>query len=529
MESHSRSLRSKEGKTPIQKPLCRLCECPTSDGHVLASQVDRFKLRKWAMEVMNLTEEDENLPDVVEEDALICYFCIWQAEFGDESGDEAVAWWPKNLELEENAKVLRENYSVGEVEQCWVQLEEVDLAEYTKKIPETRKFFSGECIYCGNRFNKLMDHVRLMHKDAIKCGIRGCMTYFHTEEEKEQHMQQNLHAKRNKPRESSIVVCEFCQNVKFCSSLDAWRHHMKRVHPDFPVRCPQLRCIEYFKTKSEMIVHVNSWHKRGINQEIFECKHCEYYSRVESHLRQHEQRRHMPKIFKCDICDAKFGSKRLLKTHYSLSHTFDKCKSCGLDVSLESKSRHRKPLVCPKCNLSLECSGLYQLHRKSCRETVSRCEECGKTFNTSRQLNHHSRKVHTKTAIVFCEHCNHSTYIKRRMRLHMERKHLPKTIKCEDCNKLYGSEYFLKDHKSKVHSFLRCAECAREIGRHKMYKHQTVKTCHRCKCKFKCLGLLENHRRSCWKINFQCDKCPNIYITKKGLFNHIVRTHNDAS
>ncbi|XP_065345418.1 uncharacterized protein LOC135942974 [Cloeon dipterum] len=122
MERHCRTRRIREMQPPqlprvgeakpaIQKPLCRLCECPTSDGHVLASQVDRFKLRKWAMQVMNLTEEDENLPDVVEEDALICYFCIWQAEFGDESGDEAVAWWPKNLDLEENAKVLRENYS----------------------------------------------------------------------------------------------------------------------------------------------------------------------------------------------------------------------------------------------------------------------------------------------------------------------------------------------------------------------------------------------------------------------------------
>ncbi|XP_065346189.1 uncharacterized protein LOC135943545 [Cloeon dipterum] len=115
MESNSRNLRSQVGKPPIQKLLCRLCECPTSDGHVLASQVDRFKLRKWAMEVMNLTEEDENLPDVVEEDSLICYFCIWQAEFGDESGDEAVAWWPKNLDLEENVKVLRENYSSMEL------------------------------------------------------------------------------------------------------------------------------------------------------------------------------------------------------------------------------------------------------------------------------------------------------------------------------------------------------------------------------------------------------------------------------
>ncbi|CAB3379096.1 Hypothetical predicted protein [Cloeon dipterum] len=216
-------------KTGIQKPLCRLCECPTSDGHVLASQVDRFKLRKWAMKVMNLTERDENLPEVVGEDALICYFCIWQAEFGDESGDEAVAWWPKNLDLNKNARVLRENYSVGDVEQCWVQLEEIDLAEYEKELakkPKKKTYRSGVCFYCGIGYMDLMQHVKVMHKEAIKCEILGCRTFFHTVEEKERHMQKNFHGGSRKIR------CNNCETVKLYSTLQLWRRHMRFNHPE---------------------------------------------------------------------------------------------------------------------------------------------------------------------------------------------------------------------------------------------------------------------------------------------------------
>ncbi|XP_065351322.1 zinc finger protein 490-like [Cloeon dipterum] len=495
MERQSRSLiRSQVGKTRIQKSLCRLCECPTSDGHVHASQVDRFKLRKWAMEVMNLTEEDKNLPDVVEEDALICYFCIWQAEFGDESGDKAVAWWPKNLDLEENAKVLRENYSVGEVEQCWVQLEEVDLAKYEKEIPKKRKYVSGVCFYCGKRYTQLAGHVKKKHKEAIKCGIWGCMTYFHTKEEKEQHMQHYLHKKREKPCESKNFRCNFCEIGKLYSSLKSRRQHINRKHPEL-VACSLVGCIEYFKSKPDMILHINSWHNRGTNQNLFQCEHCEYFTTSKYVLRKHEQAKHMPQTFKCDGCDASFGSKCLVKLHYKKFHTFDVCKSCGQDVAYGIKEHHRTPSVCSKCKLKFTCSGLYQLHRKSCKQAPYSCKECGESFNVCNKLNNHVRKFHTlfKNIKLRCDHCDYSTFEKGRMAEHMQWRHLPKTIKCGECNQLFASECIFKKHKHMRHEYVRCAECDKEMSRHNMFKHRTIKTCRRCKCKFKCSGLLAKH------------------------------------
>ncbi|XP_065337445.1 zinc finger protein 569-like [Cloeon dipterum] len=524
MERRSMSLRSQVGKTPIQKPLCRLCECPTSDGHVLASQVDRFKLRKWAMEVMNLTEEDENLPDVVEEDALICYFCIWQAEFGDESGDEAVAWWPKNLDLDENAKVLRENYSVGEVEQCWVQLEEIDLAKYEKKIPK-RKYGSEVCFYCGKRYDYLMQHVKLMHRDAIKCGIRGCTTYFHTVEEKELHMQQDLHEKRNKPCESGKIRCKFCRNSKLYSSRILWRTHMKRMHPEL-VACSRVGCQDYFKSKSEMILHINSFHKQGINQDLFQCKHCDYFTTKKFRLRLHQQWKHLPKMFKCDSCEASFGSKYLVNYHNNQFHRFDKCKSCGQDVSLAYKAVHRRLSLCTKCKLKFKCSGLYQLHRKSCKQNPYICKECGESFNVYLKFNRHVRKFHSKTASFRCDHCDYSTFETGRMAWHMQYRHLPKIIKCGDCNKLFGSKSILKSHKERSHKYVRCAECAKEISNQNILFHRKVKTCRHCEFKFKCSGLLANH--ICLEgNNLFCDKCPKVYRSRKGLCAHIVRMHID--
>ncbi|XP_065345460.1 zinc finger protein 23-like [Cloeon dipterum] len=406
-------LRGKEGKIPIQKPLCRLCECPTSDGHVLASQVDRFKLRKWAMKIMNLTENDENLPEVVGEDALICYFCIWQAEFGDESGDETVAWWPRNLDLEENARVLRKNYSVGEVEQCWVQLEEVDLAKYTKESPKKRKFDidlakykkeipkrrnrSGVCFYCGRRFNGLMEHIKSKHKKAIKCGIRGCATYFHTEKEKEQHMKQNFHEKGNKPQESKKIRCKYCETVYFFSSSMTRRRHMNRMHPELPVPCTRVGCKEYFKSKSEMILHINSLHKQAVNQDLYLCKHCEYFTTKKKMLRRHEEAKHMPKIFKCDSCDAKFGAKWIVNKHFKRFHTFEKCKCCGQNVTRGLMENHRKPSFCCRCKLRFKCSGLYKLHWKKCKQTLFSCKECGEAFNKRRILDGHVKRFHTKS------------------------------------------------------------------------------------------------------------------------------------
>ncbi|XP_065344828.1 oocyte zinc finger protein XlCOF6-like [Cloeon dipterum] len=513
-----------KGKSGIQKPLCRLCDCPTSDGYVLASQVDRFKLRRWAMKVLDMPATDGNLPMLIGEDHLICYFCLWKAEFADESGDESVAWWPKNLDLEENTQILKENYAAGDVEQCWVQLEEIDLEEYTnKESPEKREFDidqakyvkkitnkrnnNGECIYCGKKYNELNKHVKYMHKDAIRCGIRGCGTYFYSEEDKKQHMQQVSHKKRNKPREK--IPCKFCKNITLFSTLKLWRRHMIHDHPEFPVRCSRVGCREYFKSKSEMILHFNSSFKRTINQE-----YCEYYTSVDSHLRKNEEARLSQKIFKCDSCDAEFGSKLILETHYKECHTLNKCKSCGQDVALGS---HRKPTFCSKCKLKFK----KRLRKKSCKQTIFSREERGKSFRR-RML-----KCHEETNFR-CFHCDFSSSDKSNLTTHMQRRHFPKTIKCEECDKLFSCESILKLHKNSWHEYVDCSECDQEVRRQNVQEHLRVKTCHRCKRNFRCSGLYQLHRKSCKQTLFTCKECGKTFEMCCKLKVHVQTVHTKS-
>ncbi|CAB3386809.1 Hypothetical predicted protein [Cloeon dipterum] len=147
----------------FQKALCLICERPTADGAVLAVHVDKEKLQTWFLNVCEY-EMDQEIYD----DDLICYFCTWDAEFlwkFDRMADEALVWWPaRNSDhLDDAAKELRKNYFEGKLEQCWVQLEKIEL-------PNTLILFLAICIEQVE-----MAKSRGNRKFIIKCcGRKSC-------------------------------------------------------------------------------------------------------------------------------------------------------------------------------------------------------------------------------------------------------------------------------------------------------------------------------------------------------------------
>ncbi|CAB3385700.1 Hypothetical predicted protein [Cloeon dipterum] len=141
----------------FQKELCLICERPTADGAVLALHVDQGKLQEWFLNVC-----EHQLVEEIEDEDLICYFCAWQAEFlwrFNGMSDEALIWW--NLDLDDAAKELRKHYFEGNIEQCWVQLEEFDLPERGEEEIEKDEVelesetqsnicsVKKKCLYCG--------------------------------------------------------------------------------------------------------------------------------------------------------------------------------------------------------------------------------------------------------------------------------------------------------------------------------------------------------------------------------------------
>jgi hypothetical protein len=55
--------------------LCRLCECPVSDGGVRVDQLDAAKLSKWWLCKIGTDFQ----PEESEIGEIICNFCIWDA------------------------------------------------------------------------------------------------------------------------------------------------------------------------------------------------------------------------------------------------------------------------------------------------------------------------------------------------------------------------------------------------------------------------------------------------------------------
>ncbi|CAB3385032.1 Hypothetical predicted protein [Cloeon dipterum] len=156
----------------LQTELCLICERPTADGAVLAVHVDKEKLHEWILNVCG-----HELAEEIEDEDKICYFCLWHAEFQwkfDEMTDEKLVWW--NLDLDDAAGELRKNYFEGNLEQCWVQLEKIDLPKSAdgeeRRIDEAEtQSTRWECIYCGKRFKysyNMYKHVKKMHKEAIR-------------------------------------------------------------------------------------------------------------------------------------------------------------------------------------------------------------------------------------------------------------------------------------------------------------------------------------------------------------------------
>ncbi|CAB3388604.1 Hypothetical predicted protein [Cloeon dipterum] len=167
----------------LQKALCMICELPTADGAISAVQVDKDKLQTWFLNVCG-----HEMAEEVDDDDLICYFCLWHAEFQlkfDEMADENLVWWNLDLDLDDAARELRRNYFEGKLEQCWVQLEKIELPKSADG--EERQIDEAEiqprqwkCIYCRKKVKyarNLTRHMNGKHKEAIrwllKEDIRG--------------------------------------------------------------------------------------------------------------------------------------------------------------------------------------------------------------------------------------------------------------------------------------------------------------------------------------------------------------------
>lgn len=188
--------------------------------------------------------------------------------------------------------------------------------------------------------------------------------------------------KHGKTHAQGIFPCEVC-NKSFTTQTKK-RNHMKGVHTNsgwLRNKCPQ--CPEVFASYYERSEHLVKLHNAV--PVVHPCNACNKVYKKKYELNRHIRHHHLQqKSFLCDLCNARFYSKRGLSDHF-IRHTGGEMASCDVCGKTFSRTRTLKEHM--------------KIHED---DTRYQCEVCKKTFMQKNSLKSHMR-LHQDDLDIFKE------------------------------------------------------------------------------------------------------------------------------
>lgn len=406
-----------------------------------------------------------------------------------------------------------------------------------------RKSFKHICDYCGMAYetkNSLVAHMKRKHgPDAL-------------------------------PDDREERTCDICALV--FKGMARLRMHMRRKHGAFQESfkhvCPDCG-LTYDKQRS-LIVHMQRKHSNQTKAEMsrwYNCMFCQkMFTKRETYAR-HVQRKHriaddikqepedLAEIesykneqtgeITCKECPLVFSSINFLKLHMRRKHNALKedfrlkCRICNLSYDkIESLKRHvrrkhDKGSHCEVCNKQFDTREMYLNHSHT--KVIRECSICGLIFASQGGLAKHLRCTHKidSPKTIFCNLCNEGFHEKRQLKPHFMKVHLKVSYTCKHCKKVFKAK--------------------ESYRRHVLFKHPTVnrvnkqqQKCDQCNELFNdefelCRHINFVHRRTPddmpdnimeikkeevdIKMNFQCTKCTEVYLTWDDLKSHYEQYH----
>ena len=172
--------------------------------------------------------------------------------------------------------------------------------------------------------------------------------------------------------------------------------------------------------------------------------------------------------FQCKTCDYKSPSITLLEKHEKAYHkvtVVHNCEECGkiftrtADLNQHKVSCHeKKQYPCNKCDYKSPSTTLLDEHEKSYHHVtvVHNCDECNKIFSGIDDLNQHKVSCHDNKQYP-CNQCDFKATTKQKVRLHIDIEH---TIKAKN-----KSQYVPKR--------IKCEECEKKFNKKETFeKHK---------------------------------------------------------
>ncbi|XP_055849283.1 zinc finger protein 665 [Episyrphus balteatus] len=306
-----------------------------------------------------------------------------------------------------------------------IEKEELDLDE---SVPKKRRSRGA-----------LRKKLKFFKKDRVyECKF--CAKVYHIKKPYEKHLR-TLHKQTDEELrelfkdEDKDIPDEYVHRCPICSKIYLMAKrlttHLTFHGPDGSLihKCPGY-CKMYFRTKEEAMDHAKEMHK-----ECFHCNICDKYSQspdaLKIHKRTHfEQRRQANRNLICDKCAKSFASRTSLNDHTR--------SNCGKD-----------PLYrCEICDKKFSTAGILKTHSLLHKdETPYACDKCGKTFKIKAQYKTHIKMKHTDYKPFKCELCPKAYPYRESLLTHMTVHTGLKRYACNGCSKRFTCISNLQAHR----------------------------------------------------------------------------------
>ena len=303
------------------------------------------------------------------------------------------------------------------------------------------------------------------------------------------------------------------------------------------------KCNQNFDEKEAIFQHMASTHRN--DQKKIPCPECKTTFIKVTKLRTHYKEVHEgKKTHKCPYCDNCFSRQGKLRVHIKKIHKGDKavkCKICDVEFSEKNEWKEHvaavhegvNPYQCYICGKMYASKHILLNHIQGVHEGFSvKCQECDKVFTTQKALKGHVNSVHLKN-YFFCEICGKSFNYKSILKNHIETTHEVSENQCDLCGKFYATERHLKLHKKEFHNkVIKCDNCDKLFGsRTKLNFHVQIvhkSKDHQCPhCDYEGTPFnLSCHVKKMHGEQISCDKCEKIFYNEKSFQNHVKNSHN---
>ena len=242
------------------------------------------------------------------------------------------------------------------------------------------------------------------------------------------------------------------------------KEHLSSVHGYQLEKCRfcGIMCVEVEK-------HVERRHNNGNWRTCDICGKCILLKRMKGHLMQHmkkEKSASRDKNEEMKACPHCGKLVKRLRNHIhrscnAIEHEKATCKECGkvlrnvTDLRTHMRLKHSglktEKCICNICGKELGKGSLKAHHRAvhEIRELTEKCEQCGKLFESDYALKIHIEKTHKEKPT--CSVCGIKV---RNLKSHMNIVHTKeedKRFQCQDCGKGFSIKRKLEYHRISIH------------------------------------------------------------------------------